>query len=65
MTINKLIVGYKNADEDQIDNLADVIEALNIDPIDQLIGTPETPVPEDVDFYSLIDILKEIVDSLP
>ena len=65
MTINKLVVGYKNADEDQIDNLADVIEALNIDPIDRLIGTPENPVPEDVDFYSLIDILKEIVDSLP
>ena len=65
MTINKLIVGYKNADGDQIDNLADVIEALNVEPIDQLIGTPETPVPEDVDFYSLIDILKEIVDNLP
>ena len=65
MTINKLVVGYKNADADQIDNLADVIEALNIDPIDQLIGTPEYPIPEDVDFYSLIDILKEIVDNLP
>ena len=65
MTINKLVVGYKNADEDRIDGLADIIEALNVSPIDQLMGTPETPVPEDVDFYSLIDILKEIVDNLP
>ena len=65
MTINRIIVGHINDDNDQIDNLADIIEALNIDPIDQLIGTPENPVPEDVDFYSLIDILKEIVDNLP
>ena len=65
MTINRIIVGHKNDDGDQADRLADIIEALNVDPIDQLVGTPETPVPEDVDFYSLIDILAEIVDSLP
>ena len=65
MTTNRIIVGHKNDDADQADRLADIIEALNIDPIDQLVGTPENPVPEDVDFYSLIDILAEIVDNLP
>lgn len=65
MTTNRILVGYKSDDTDQSDRLADIIDALDIEPIDQLIGTPENPVPGDVDFYSLIDILRDIVDKLP
>jgi hypothetical protein len=63
MTIQRVIVGHINDDETQQTNLASIITELGIDPIDQLIGTPENPVPEDVDFYSLIDILKGIIDN--
>ena len=64
MTIQKLIIGYFNSDEEQGNALARIIEELGIEPIDQLIGTPENPVPEDVDFFSLLDVLDEIVKKL-
>lgn len=64
MTIQKLIIGYFNSDEEQGNALARIVEELDIEPIDQLIGTPENPVPEDVDFFSLLDVLDEIVKRL-
>jgi len=64
MTINRIVVGYKNDDEDQQGSLSNIVGALSIDPNDQLVGTPENPVPEGVDFYSLINVLDETIGRL-
>ena len=64
MAKKEIVVGYFNYDEEQISAIERIFEELDIEPIDQLIGTPETPVPEDVDYFSLIDILDEIVKKI-
>lgn len=61
MTVNKIVVGYKNSDQGQTDSLSNVLEFLDdVEPIDALMGEN---VPENVDFYSLIDFLSEIVNK--
>ena len=66
MTDYRLIVGYKNSDEEQRNAFERVLEELDVEPIDQLLvvvdleGNPIYP-PEYVDYYSLMDLLDEIV----
>jgi len=69
MTDIRLIVGYKNNDEEQINALNRILEEYDIEPIDQLLivedeqGNVLYP-PETVDYYSLVDILDEIVKQV-
>ena len=64
MVSKEIVVGYFNYDEEQINAIERILEELDIEPIDQLIGTPENPVPADVDYFSLVDILDEIVKKI-
>ena len=69
MPIPRLIIGYKNDDEEQQNALARVLEELDVEPIDQLLvyfdpdGNPIYP-PESADYYSLMDLLDEIVKQV-
>jgi len=64
MTKNQIIVGYKEGDAEQVAAVDRVIEYLEAEPIDQLIGTPESPVPDDVDYFSLANVLDEMCKKI-
>ncbi len=61
----KLIVGSFNNDETEMTRLSNIIEFLNVQPCDELtVGEGDPPVPEDLDYFSLIAILHRICVKL-
>jgi len=65
MTIQRLVQGYFNNDETEIERLGNIIEYLNVQPCDELtVQEGDPPVPVDLDYFSLIAVLHRICVKL-
>ena len=60
-TRQRLLIGSFNEDETQITRLDNIVTFLNVQPCDELtIEEGDPPVPVDLDYFALIDVLHRI-----